>query len=171
MIPNAWYEAEFLRTISRKNSGMASPRSRSRRSDGDGVIERAVAAAEAGGRLDGAPYIEARPRHGVEKAHLLGEARGDRRGERAARAVRAAARDAPVLEALEPAVVKQEVDDELALEMAALHQYRLGTKSREPFGSALHVGLDPHRKARQHLGLGQVRRQQGGHRQQGVAQG
>src|SRR5580704_19297376 len=167
MIPNAWYEAEFLRTISRKNSGMASPRSRSQRSDGDGVIERAVAAAEAGRGLDGPAHVGPRPHDGILEVHLLRQPGGDRRGERAARAVRAAARDAPVLEALEPAVVKQKVDDALALEMAALHQYRLGTKGREPFGSALHVGLDPYRKALQHLGLGQVRRQQGGHRQQG----
>src|SRR5262245_44802344 len=121
--------------------------------DLDRMVQRSVTAAEARRGLDRPPNVTPGPRYGIEQAHLLGEPGGDRGGKRAARAMGAAALDATVLEAVEPAVVIKQVDDRLALEMAALHQDGVGAKLRQPLGSAAHVELDPHRKAGQHLGL------------------
>ena len=79
--------------------------------DRHGVIERAVAAAEAGRGLDGLADVGTGARDRVLEAHLLRQAGGDRRGERAAGAVGVRRLDARILEALDPAVVEQQVDD------------------------------------------------------------
>ena len=108
------------------------------------MIERAVAGAVARRGGDRLPHIGAGARDGIPEAHLLRQAGRDRRGERAAGAMRAAALDAGVLEAIDRAVMEQQVDDPVALEMAALHQHSLGAERQELLGGALHLGLDAH---------------------------
>ena len=68
------------------------------RFDRDGVIERAVAAAEAGRGRDGFTYIGARAHHRIFQTHLLGEASSDGRRQCATGAVRVAAFYARILE-------------------------------------------------------------------------
>ena len=83
-----------------------------------------MALAEAGRSCDGLADVVARARHGGAETHLLGEAGSDGRGKGAAGAVRVAAFDPRILEALHPAVMEKQVDHALALEMTALHQHR-----------------------------------------------
>src|SRR5471032_1439060 len=99
-----------------------------RRTDRHRMIEWAMPLAEAGRGLDGLADIEVRAGDGVVQRHFLGEPGGDGRSERAAGAVRAAAGDAGVLEAIDPSVVEQKIDKPVPLEMTTLHQHGLGAE-------------------------------------------
>jgi len=143
----------------------------SRRSDGDSVIERAVAAgrSRARSRRPGAHRFAPAPRR------LKGSSSGPGPRRSPSASVQpvpwvAAAWMRPSSKRSKPTVVEQEVDDPLALEVAALHQHCLGAERCQPLGGAAHVGFVPHRKAASTSASGRFRRQQSGHRQQRVAQ-
>ena len=77
---------------------------------------------EAGRALDRASDPLARPRHRFEQRRAAGKTGGDRRGERAARTVRAGRRDAGVAEDLEARAVPVDVHHLVPLQIPAFDE-------------------------------------------------
>src|SRR3546814_4025807 len=103
------------------------------------VVQRPMAAAEAGGRLDRLANIGARPFDRTDQRQTLRQARGDRRGEGASGTMRMARGYSGVLEQLEAVGGQQDVRQPVAREMSALHKHRCGTEPDDPLCGALHA--------------------------------
>lgn len=118
------------------------------------VLQRAVAAADPGRRGHSQTHVGARLGNGRRQTAAAGQQRGDRRAQRAARAVRVARREAPVREVRDHVALDEDVGDDFPAPVAALDEHRPRAQPADRPARFFHALNAAHGRAAQRLGLG-----------------
>ena len=134
------------------------------------MIQRSMPTAIPWRRGDRRPHISPRPDHRIPQRHPLGQSGGDGGGGGASRSMRVPRRDARRGEGLDPLRRRQQVGQFVPRQVPAFQQHGGHAKRQQRHRRDPHLGHGANGHARQGLGLRQVGREYGGHRQQPAAE-